>query len=146
MMELRLRTLEQGGATIVEVAGEIELHSAPQLRGELHRVCEGEGAKCVVVDLARVSFIDSTGLGVLIGGLKRARENGSLSLVCPQARVRRVFEITGLTSVFPIFDTLEEAVSSCANSATKTVEVSPEKMNNDQAEEVLNAGEARHDA
>ena len=136
MMELRLRTLEKGGATIVEVAGEIEMHSAPTLREELHRVCEGEGTKCVVVDLTRVSFIDSTGLGVLIGGLKRARENGSLSLVCPHARVRRVFEITGLTAVFPMFDSLEEAVTSCST--------------NDQAKvsnaAVSNDGEPRHDA
>jgi anti-sigma B factor antagonist len=93
------------------------LHSAPQLREELHRVCGG-GA-CVVVDLSGVSFIDSTGLGVLIGGLKRAREKGSLSLVCPHSRVRRVFEITGLTQVFTFFDAQEEAVASCATALPK---------------------------
>lgn len=97
---------------VVDVRGEVELHSAPQLREELHRVCTGDA--CVVVDLSGVSFIDSTGLGVLIGGLKRARENGSLSLVCPQSRVRRVFEITGLTQVFTFFDAVEDAVASCS--------------------------------
>ena len=111
-MDLRLRTQERDGAVIVDVRGEVELHSAPQLREELHRVCAGDA--CVVVDLSGVTFIDSTGLGVLIGGLKRARENGSLSLVCPQSRVRRVFEITGLTQVFTFFDELDEAVASCA--------------------------------
>lgn len=117
-MDLRLRTHESGGAVVVEVRGEVELHSAPQLREELHRVCTG-GA-CVVVDLTGVSFIDSTGLGVLIGGLKRARESGSLSIVCPQSRVRRVFEITGLMQVFTFYDALEDAVASCNGRSAAT--------------------------
>jgi len=64
-MDLRLRTRQVGGAIVVEVGGEVELHSAPQLREELLRVCEAE-KPCIVVDLSGVSFIDSTGLGVLI--------------------------------------------------------------------------------
>ncbi|HEX8832682.1 MAG TPA: STAS domain-containing protein [Abditibacteriaceae bacterium] len=115
-MDLRLRTRESDGAAIVEVGGEVELHSAPQLREELHRVCDSD-ARCIVVDLSRVSFIDSTGLGVLIGGLKRAREKGSLSLVCPQPRVRRIFEITGLLQVFPMFDSVDAAIENCGQVA-----------------------------
>ena len=84
-----------------------------QLRDELMRAAEGE-RPCVVVDLTRVTFIDSTGLGVLVGAFKRVRECGALSLVCPQRSVRRVLEITGLTQVFPLFNTLEEAVASCS--------------------------------
>jgi hypothetical protein len=72
---------------------------------------------CVVVDLSRVSFIDSSGLGVLVGALKRVRERGALSLVCPEPRVRRVFEITGLTQVFPMYNGLEEAVASCSKTS-----------------------------
>lgn len=112
-MDLRLRSRKSGAASVVEVGGEVELHSASQLRDELMRASEVE-KPCVVVDLTRVTFIDSTGLGVLVGALKRVRERGALSLVCPQRAVRRVFEITGLTQVFPIYDTLEEAVASCA--------------------------------
>ena len=115
-MDLRLRTRHTPGAIVVEVGGEVELHSAPQLREELHRVCEA-GNSCIVVDLTGVSFIDSTGLGVLIGGLKRARARGSLSLVCPQHKVRRVFEITGLTNVFKIWNTVDEAISGCPGKA-----------------------------
>lgn len=111
-MDLRLRSRRSGGATVVEVGGEVELHSASQLRDELLRAGEAEHP-CVVVDLSRVTFIDSTGLGVLVGALKRVREKGALSLVCPQRQVRRVFEITGLTKVFPMFDTLDDAVASC---------------------------------
>jgi anti-sigma B factor antagonist len=112
-MDLRLRSRRSGGATVVEVGGEVELHSASHLRDELLRAGEAEHP-CVVVDLSRVTFIDSTGLGVLVGALKRVREKGALSLVCPQRQVRRVFEITGLTRVFPMFNSLEEAVASCA--------------------------------
>jgi len=119
-MDLRLRTHESEGAVVVEVRGEVELHSAPQLREELHRVCSG-GA-CVVVDLTGVNFIDSTGLGVLIGGLKRARETGSFSIVCPQSRVRRIFEITGLMQVFTFYDALEDAVASCNANGGVTAE------------------------
>jgi anti-sigma B factor antagonist len=118
-MDLRLRTREVNGAVVIEVDGEVELHCAPQLREELHRVCEG-AATCVVVDLSRVSFIDSTGLGVLIGGLKRAREKGTLSLVCPQQRVKRIFEITGLTQVFTLFDTVDAAIGACSEGAPST--------------------------
>ena len=115
-MDLRLRTHDTGEATVVEVGGEVELYSAQQLRDALIRVCEVE-RPCIVVDLTRVSFIDSTGLGVLVGALKRASERGTLALVCPQQRVRRVLEITGLTEVFPMYDVLEDAVAACSQSA-----------------------------
>jgi anti-sigma B factor antagonist len=111
-MDLKLRTQKIGGATVVEVAGEVELHSAGQLRDELQQAGEGE-RPCVVVDLSRVSFIDSTGLGVLVGAFKRVRERGSLSIVCPQRSIRRIFEITGLMQVFPFHQNLDEAVRTC---------------------------------
>lgn len=113
-MELRLSTFNSNGATIVEAGGELELHNAPRLREELKRICETDKPRCVV-NMSDVSFIDSTGVGVLVGALKRAREHGgSLALACPQPRVRRVFEITGLLQALPIFDSLEAAQASCA--------------------------------
>ena len=124
-MDLRMRTRQVGGAIVVEVGGEVELHSAPQLREELHRVCEAE-KPCIVVDLSGVSFIDSTGLGVLIGGLKRARERGSLSVVVTQYKVRRVFEITGLTGVFTLFDSVDEAIKACSRGGKKNSDKQPQ--------------------
>jgi anti-sigma B factor antagonist len=65
-----------------------------------------------VIELEGVEFLDSTGLGVLVGGLKRLRSNdGELSLVCTQSRILKVFEITGLTTVFPIFDSVDAATA-----------------------------------
>jgi hypothetical protein len=71
------------------------------------------------VDLSRVSFIDSTGVGVLVGAFKRVREIGTLSVVCPQRSVRRVFEITGLTQVFILHKTVEDALRECTSSHDK---------------------------
>ena len=104
-MDLRMRTRVLEAATLVEVGGEIDLHSAPQLRATLLKITESAAPR-VVVDLAEVIFIDSTGIGVLVGALKRARENsGALHFCGAQQRVRRVFEITGLLRALPLFDT-----------------------------------------
>ena len=112
-MNLKLRTHKMGSANVVEVAGEVELHNAELLRDELLRAGNGEHP-CVVVDLSRVSFIDSTGVGVLVGAFKRVREIGTLSVVCPQRNVRRIFEITGLTKVFVLHQNVSDALNECA--------------------------------
>lgn len=138
-MDLRLRSRKSGAASVVEVGGEVELHSASQLRDELIHASESENP-CVVVDLSRVTFIDSTGLGVLVGALKRVRERGALSLVCPQRAVKRVFEITGLTQVFPIYDTLEEAVASCSTSGATTTPPKEASIGNASSATVSTSG------
>lgn len=94
------------GATVVAVTGEIDVATAPQLQECLHALI-AEGRPALVVDLLNVSFLDSTALGVLVGALKRCREQGGdLQLVVADARIMKIFEITGLTTVFPIVDSL----------------------------------------
>ena len=95
--------------TVLAVKGEVDVYSAPRLREKLVELVS-EGHRQIVVDLEGVDFLDSTGLGVLVGGLKRLRSHGGdLSLVCTQARILKVFEITGLTTVFSIASTVDEA-------------------------------------
>ena len=121
-MDLRLRMRNLGGTAVVEVGGEIDLHSAPQLRATLLKPTEGEKPR-LVVDLSEVSFIDSTGIGVLVEALKRAREAGGALHFCGASpRVRRVFEITGLLRVLPLFESREAALAawSAPQSETKT--------------------------
>ena len=66
----------------------------------------------LVVNLEKVGFLDSTGLGVLVGGLKRVRaHDGSLDLVCTQQRILKIFRITGLTEVFGIYETADQAIA-----------------------------------
>lgn len=114
-METQLRTYEDDGAQIVEISGEVELHSAARVREELRLACETKNARCIV-DMTGVPFIDSTGVGVLVGALKLSRQQGgSFAIANPQARVRRVFEITGLMGALPIYDSIAAANQSSAN-------------------------------
>ncbi|NED99127.1 STAS domain-containing protein [Phytoactinopolyspora halotolerans] len=99
-----------GDRTVIEVAGEIDVYTAPKLREQLVEIVDA-GQYHIVVDMQRVEFLDSTGLGVLVGGLKRVRQyEGSLRLVCTQERILKIFRITGLTKVFPIHGSVEEAL------------------------------------
>ncbi|MGH3321073.1 MAG: STAS domain-containing protein [Streptosporangiaceae bacterium] len=105
-MDLKLDHRSQDGVTIVEVGGEIDVYTAPKLR-ELIIDLVNQGEYKLVVDMQEVDFLDSTGLGVLVGGLKRVRSHqGTLRLVCTQERILKIFRITGLTKVFGIYETV----------------------------------------
>ena len=98
-------------AYVISLAGEVDLYTAPEFKQQLLEVI-GQGGKNVVVDFSNTTFIDSTTLGVLVGGVKRLRTNdGQLSLVCSDRNITKIFEITGLDRVFAIYDTRDEAVS-----------------------------------
>jgi anti-sigma B factor antagonist len=108
-MELGLDVRTVGSHSVVSVKGEIDVYTAPKLREKLIELVS-EGSYDVVVDLEGVDFLDSTGLGVLVGALKRVKAHeGSLSLVCTQDKILKIFKITGLTKVFPIHTSVEEA-------------------------------------
>lgn len=109
---LLLETSDAGDWTIVQATGEVDLYTAPRLKQRVADLA-AEGRARVAIDLEAVDFLDSTGLGVLIGGLKRCREaGGDLALVAPQEPVRKVLTITGLDRVFPTYDTVEQATAS----------------------------------
>lgn len=100
----------EDGLTVITVTGEIDVYSAPALREKFISLVE-QGKYFLIVDLERVQFLDSTGLGVLIGGLRRVRaRDGFLDLVCTQPRMLRIFQLTGLTKIFTIFNSVEEAL------------------------------------
>jgi anti-sigma B factor antagonist len=95
----------------ISLAGEIDLYTAPEFKQQLLEVI-GEGARFVVVDLTRTTFIDSTTLGVLVGGLRRLRTNdGRLAIVCSDPNITKIFEITGLDRVFALSETRADALS-----------------------------------
>jgi anti-sigma B factor antagonist len=100
--EFRISVRDDDGTATVTVEGEIDVATAPALRDELYRLIE-QGANRIVVDLSGMDFIDSTGLGVFVGALKRAREGGGgIELRGLKPSARKVFEITGLSSAFTI--------------------------------------------
>ena len=97
---------------VIAVSGEIDVATAPQLREWLQRVI-AQGESTIVLDLLGVTFLDSTALGVMVGALKRCREaGGDLHIVVADPRIMKIFEITGLTNVFTIADSLQNAGAS----------------------------------
>jgi anti-sigma B factor antagonist len=103
-MLLDLHVTTTARFTVVEVGGELDLATAPQLRHCLHHAIDG-GTRQLVIDLRQVSFIDSVGLGVLVGAhgrlLGRGHEGGSIQLVCAEGLVVHILRLTGLDRLFP---------------------------------------------
>lgn len=119
-MDLRMRTVRREGVAIVELGGELELHNASALREELGALCAVERPS-VIVDLSQLSFMDSTGIGVLVQGFKAARaRSGALALVCPSQRLMRLFEIAGLTGALLFFGDRADAESWARESRPST--------------------------
>jgi anti-sigma B factor antagonist len=111
VVDLTLTTREAGGRTIVAVGGEIDVYTAPKLRDTITDLVAA-GSYHLVIDMTEVEFLDSTGLGVLVGGLKKVRaNNGSLELVCTTDRLLKIFKITGLAKVFVIHSSPEAALA-----------------------------------
>jgi anti-sigma B factor antagonist len=105
------------GEYVIALAGEVDLYTAPEFKQQLVDVI-GEGARHVVVDFSETTFIDSTTLGVLVGGVKRLRPaGGRLAIVCTDRNITKIFEITGLDKVFPIYESREEALAGSSEAA-----------------------------
>jgi anti-sigma B factor antagonist len=115
-MELSLATRTVAEHTVLEVGGEVDVYTAPRLRERLIELVD-EGARKVVVDLGRVDFLDSTGLGVLVGASKRLRiAGGTFAVVCAKEPLLKIFRITALDQIFRLHDTVEAATGTDAGS------------------------------
>jgi anti-sigma B factor antagonist len=110
-MHLQVDTLRRGDYTVLQPQGEIDFATGPQLKDAITEALVA-GDVNLVVDLLKVDFIESTGLGALIGGRRRAHAlKGSLCLVCTEDQMLKIFRITGLDKVFAIYDTLDQATA-----------------------------------
>jgi anti-sigma B factor antagonist len=110
-METSFESVGQG-VMVISVSGDVDAFAAPVLKEQLFSCIDG-GADRVVIDMSGSEFIDSTGLGVLVAGLKRARGR-ELSVVSDDASLRRVFRIVGLDRVFTMYTTRREALQRTA--------------------------------
>ena len=109
-MELGLNTASEGDYQVVAVVGELDVFTAPKLEALLQELV-ASGHVHLVVDLTEVSFLDSTGLGVMVKALKWVREkDGSLQVVAADERIVKVFKITGLDSVMSLRSDLSAAL------------------------------------
>lgn len=108
-MDLKIVTSAYDGAALLTLTGEIDLHSAPVLRERLSEVC-AEGQRIVIVDLTGVEFLDSSALGALVSASREFSDMGGvLRLACPPPHVQKVFRITRLADVIPVFDDVPAA-------------------------------------
>jgi anti-sigma B factor antagonist len=100
-----------GDCAVLRAAGEVDVYGAPELREQMVKLVES-GARYVVADLSGVDFLDSSGLGVLVGGLKRLRlVQGSLTIVTGGGAIPQLFEMTGLSRAFTVYPSVLEAIT-----------------------------------
>ena len=109
-MDIKVQVRESDDdAYVVELSGEIDVYTSPKVKDAISELID-QGHYNLIINLEKVRYIDSTGLGVLIGGLKRVREHGgSVSLVCTNPQIKKIFDITGLVKIFGIFETENDA-------------------------------------
>ena len=117
-MNLNVDVNRVENVTLVDLAGELDAYTSLDLRETVVRLIE-EGARDIVINLEKVDFIDSVGLGTLVGCLKRTAEHGgSISLVCTNPQIQKVFDITGLSKIFAIYKSRDEALKQVAPAAS----------------------------
>ncbi len=110
-MDLDVETLQREGARVLSLRGEIDVYTAPRLRQAIVDQVE-QGLTHLIVDMTAVECLDSTGLGVLVEGLKRVRSrDGIMSLVAIHEKILKIFDITGLNKAFPMYRTVDEALA-----------------------------------
>lgn len=111
VMELDINSSMVGDARVIRVGGEVDVYTSPTLKAALLEATGAAAGGQVVVDLDQVGFIDSSGLGVLVGALRRTREaGGDLRIVSARPSVEKIFHITGLDRVFSLYGTVDEAL------------------------------------
>lgn len=106
-----INTRNKGDIVILDIAGEIDLYNAPEIKDIINKLIE-EKKFNVIINLEQVSYIDSSGIGALISSLSNLKKyQGGLKIINVFASVRKVFELTKLTSFFEIYDLEDEAVN-----------------------------------
>jgi len=109
--DLTLRITSHGDVLVYHFQGVIDIATSPSVRETLVQAANDANPN-LVVDLTQVTFLDSTGIGALIGAHRRALERaGKLRLVVPEGQLERLFSLTGLAKVFPTFRDLDDALS-----------------------------------
>ncbi|HPA64360.1 MAG TPA: STAS domain-containing protein [Spirochaetota bacterium] len=109
-MEINRR--ESADIVVLDISGEIDLYNAPEIKDTINQLIEDQKYN-VIINLEKVSYIDSSGIGSLISSLSSLKKyQGGLKIINVYASVRKVFELTKLTSFFEIFDSESDAVSS----------------------------------
>ena len=109
LVSVTIRRSERPPWTVLSVGGDLDVVGAPDLRQAVVKEVAG-GCRGLIIDLSELDFVDSFGLGAVVGALKRLRQRGGeLALVCPSRRIRRVFEICDLDRIIAVHDSIDSA-------------------------------------
>jgi len=107
-LKIRVHSLEEG-ASVYSVSGELDAYTAPDLRDALDEAL-AEGRSWVIVDLMELRYLDSTGLGILVGTAKKCRQaDGDLAVACVRPNLLKIFEISGTKEILNVVDSVEVA-------------------------------------
>jgi len=110
VLEIIIETAETTGYAVLRPDGELDAYSVAQFREAFSAISD---APRLIVDMAQVQFIDSAGLGALIGGIRKLRENdGRISVFCDRSNINRLLHTTGFNRIVPVKETMAEAVAS----------------------------------
>lgn len=113
--ELTVKIHKQEEASVLELSGDLDAFTCGKLRDAIVELLD-DGSRKIIISMSKIKYIDSSGLGTLVGGLRRINEQGgALALFGASAQVRKVFLITGLSKVFPLYETQDEAISALKN-------------------------------
>ena len=108
-MEISQR--EKQKVVVLDIQGEIDLYNAPEIKDAIQKLIEQQKYN-IIINLEKVSYIDSSGIGALISSLSNLKKyQGSLKIINVYASVKKVFELTKLTSFFEIYDSEDEALA-----------------------------------
>ena len=111
MVSFHAEAITAGDCAVLRITGEIDVYTAPELRQQIIHLVDN-GTRHIVGDLRGVDFLDSTGLGVMVGSLKRLRvHQGSLKLVTSGGRILDLFNVTGLSHAFELRSSVLDAIS-----------------------------------
>jgi anti-sigma B factor antagonist len=109
MADLQIKSRLVGEMPVLDLTGEVDSYNSPRLKERMTALLD-EGTANLTLNLTDVEYIDSTGLGTLVAGLKRAKEmGGGIRLICPRSEIYKVFTITGLVRVFDMFEDEQSA-------------------------------------
>jgi anti-sigma B factor antagonist len=110
--KIEVRTLSND-IPLIELEGEVDNYTSPKLKLEIINLLANNNT--FIVDLKKIDYLDETAINLLKAGLKECRKKkGNMPLICPKARIKRVFEITGLNKVFDIYDSEKEVLEAIA--------------------------------
>ena len=115
-IRLETTTREIEGNKVLDVAGEIDVYTAPQFKDAVNSILAA-GQKHLLINMAKVTYMDSSGFGTLLSATKRLRpEGGTVNLVRCNSAIDRILKITRLNTIFETFDSVDEAVNSVKSS------------------------------